>query len=546
MSEKTDVVRVLNDIADLLDLSGERFKPEAYRRAARSIEALPDDLRRVLGRGELEEIPGVGEAISEKIKEFLGTGKLHYLDELRKRFPPGILELMQLPGIGPKTARRFLVELGIQGPAELRTAIDEGRLNGVFGFGPKKIELFRAALSTTSAPAGRVPLAHAFAVAQEIIEGIRKAGHVDRIEMAGSYRRSRETVGDLDVLVTSDHPVDVITNFTKLPGVTEIRLQGDTRSTVMFRDGLQIDLRVVEPASFGAAWQYFTGNKDHNVHLRSIARDRGLKINEYGIYRGEERLGGATEEEVYDVLGMPWMPPEIRENHGEIEAALEHRLPTLLALTDLKGDLHVHLSARTKPAEVDRCLERGRELHFEYLGFVVSGTDPPSAAIAGRLQKLRRTPPAQGPKVLCGEARRSLLAKGEELPGTADYWLWDPREGGTRASATAGPPPLALVHGDLAALMDGPNAGLPIARDLGAAVEVTADGPGDGLDSNGVSQARGQGVPILVSAGGEFTAPGRTQLALGFARRGWAGPSDVLNTRPFDRLWSPPPRRKKG
>ena len=306
-----EAAAIFREIADLLDVLGEKFKPEAYRRAARSIESLTEELSAVAARNELRSIPGVGDAIEEKIRELLATGRIAYHDRLTHEVPPGLLEILRLPGLGPKTARRFWVELGVEGTAELKAAIDAGRLDGMKGFGAKKIEQIRAALSP--APAGssgaRRPIEAAYPLAMAILRALRAGAPVREAEIAGSFRRGRETVGDLDVLVTSEAPEAVFDAFSKLPEVREVRLRGGTKETVVLSNGLQVDLRVVEPEAFGAALQYFTGSKDHNVRLRSLARDRGLKVNEYGVFRGDDRVAGRTEAEVYAALGLAWIPP---------------------------------------------------------------------------------------------------------------------------------------------------------------------------------------------------------------------------------------------
>ncbi|MGA8543627.1 MAG: helix-hairpin-helix domain-containing protein, partial [Thermoplasmata archaeon] len=385
MPTNAEAVELFQGIADILDVLGEKFKPEAYRRAARSIESLTEDLSAVAARDELRTIPGVGEAIEEKLKEFLRTGRLDYYDRLRKEVPPGILELLAIPGLGPKTARRFWTDLKVETPAELADAIEKGKLTGVTGFGPKKIEQIRSALAAAKgAPAtGRFPIEKAFPIAQRLVRGLRAVSGVMECEVAGSFRRRRETVGDLDVLVTAKDREKVFDAFSKLPEVREVRLRGGTKETVILEDGLQVDLRVVEPEEFGAALLYFTGSKDHNVLLRSLARERGLKINEYGIFRGDERIGGQTEEEVYSALQLAWIPPELRENRGEIEAAAKGPLPPLVDVTDLRGDLHVHLhkrpsadlAVRETPAEVDEILSTARARKLAYVGGVVAGVD---------------------------------------------------------------------------------------------------------------------------------------------------------------------------
>ena len=385
MPTNREVAELFHEVADILDVLGERFKPEAYRRAARSIESLTEDLAQVAARNELRTIPGVGDAIEEKIGEFLKTGHIRYYDQLQKQVPPGILDLLRLPGLGPKTARRFWLELGVEGPAELADAISKGRLDGVKGFGPKKIEQIRLALAAAKGgPASaRLPIEVAYPIAQRLLTELRAAPGTVKAELAGSFRRSRETVGDLDVLVTSEDPEKVFDAFSRFPEVKEVMLRGGTKESVVLTQGIQVDLRVVEPEEFGAAWVYFTGSKDHNVRLRTMAQERGLKINEYGVLRGEERVGGRTEADVYATLDLAWIPPELREDRGEIDAAAKGPLPTLVESADLVGELHVHLPADAGAGEVDRWVAAARARKLTYLGLVVAsvGADeagPPS------------------------------------------------------------------------------------------------------------------------------------------------------------------------
>jgi DNA polymerase (family X) len=538
MSKNAEVAEQFREIADLLDVLGERFKPEAYRRAARSIESLTEDLAAVTSRDELRSIPGVGEAIEEKIREFLGSGHIAYYDRLRKEVPAGLLDLLRIPGLGPKTARRFWVELGIEGPAELTAAIEAHRLDGIKGFGPRKIEQIRTALAAAVArPAtGRMPIEAAYPVARRLVEGLRAAGSIEQIEVAGSFRRCRETVGDLDLLVTSNAAERVFDAFSALPEVGEVRLRGPTKETVILSNGLQVDLRVVEPVAFGAAMLYFTGSKDHNVRLRSIARDRGLKINEYGIFRGEERVGGTTEEEMYAALDLHWIPPEIREDRGEIEAAAKGPLPKLVEAGDLVGELHCHLRADARASDLEALVRSARERKLAYVGCVVGEVTPDrssvvaSAAILERVASLGARPPKILPVIEIGP--------GDVPPALAalrpSYAVVRPiGDAAETKAATGGKMPLALV-----AHVGGEEATrrwVTWARSNGAAIEV---GPGaDRLDSNGARAARESGVALAVPSGvgappDDPTGP----VAVGFARRAGAVPGSVRNTRPLEEI----------
>ena len=537
MVSNSEVAASLGEVADLLDLLGERFKPEAYRRAGRSIEALPESLEAISSRGELRSIPGVGEAIAEKVLELLRTGALAYLERLRGQVPAGVRELMRLPGVGPKTARRFWTELGIEGPAELARAIDAGRLTGVKGFAERKIDLLRSAVGTAGSAPGsaRVPIERAWPLARSILKALRAVPSVHEISTAGSLRRARETVGDLDVLVTADDPEAVFDAFSRLPEVAEVRLRGPTKETVVLAGGLQVDLRVVEPAAFGAALQYFTGSKDHNVRLRSLARERGLKVNEYGVYRGEERLASRTEPEVYAALGLAWIPPELREDRGEIDAAATGTLPQLVEAPDLTFEPHVHLSEHPEPSEIDRLVESARRRRLRTVGVVVGvlrGTSRPWTAPGEVVERLRRPLP-RGPELVPvleveedGAAREGvdLRALG------ARYLVLIPPRDGTYPTRRRTPslPVRLLAH--IGGTAESAPPVLELARVLGAALEI---GPGtDRFDSTAARLARESKIPLGIPTGvGRDDEDPTAEVALGFARRAGATREDVLNAR---------------
>ena len=546
MPSNAEAAEIFRNIADLLDVLGEKFKPDAYRRASRSIETLTEDLGPIAARDALGTIPGVGEAIAEKIREYLRTGRIAYYDRLQKEVPPGLVEILRLPGLGPKTARRFWVELGIEGPTELADAIATGRLDPVKGFGPRKIALIRDALrAAAAAPSGgaRMPIETAYPVAERIAGALRARSRSDRVEIAGSFRRRRETVGDLDVLVTSDEPEAVFDTFSHLPEVKEVRLRGGTKETCILSNGLQVDLRVVEPAAFGAALVYFTGSKDHNVHLRTIARDRGLKVNEYGVFRGEERVAGATEADVYAALELAYIPPELRENRGEIEAAARGPLPALVDAAEIVGDLHVHLPPTAGPPDVDRIVGEARRRRLAYVGLVIGGTSAAGAPWSLPEATIARLAAADGPAL---RVRRAIeigpSAPQRPLPaGGAEYAIGRPTAGSDPADLAApdGMPVRLIAHVAGAADERAPRGWIERARALGAAVEV---GPGaERLDSTWARHARESGTRLSVASGlGGPPDDPTFPIALGFARRAGALRKDVDNAA----AESPPAARR--
>ncbi len=517
-SETTALVDALREIADLLDLAGERFKPEAYRRAARSLEPIGPELAARDREGRISELPGIGPAIEAKVREYLTTGRIAYLDRLRASTPEGVRELMALPGIGPKTARRFWVEFGIEGPAELESALDAGRLTGAAGFGPTRLAALRSALAAGRAggSGGRRPLVEIVHRAEALRRWLTGEAAVDRAVLAGSYRRGRESVGDLDLLVTARDPVPALERFAHFPDLDRVVLRGPTKMTVRLKDGLQVDLRVVDPASFGAAEQYFTGSKDHNVTLRGRARELGLKINEYGVFRGEARIAGATEEEVYRSVGLPWIPPELREDRGEFEAADSGRLPRLVEAADLRGDLHLHLPAGATLESVEALRTAARDRHLEYLGIVVRAARPDGtlAELApGLIEALER--PTGDPAV-------HLL---EEIP-TRDAPL-DGVE--LRPWRRDGAPPIARVH--LRGPPNFPGPAPPGGPPIPVAFEV---GPSsDRLDPESARRALETGFRLLVPTGiGEGEDAPTGTVALRYARRAWATAAQIVNAGP--------------
>lgn len=364
------IAQILYEIADLLELKGVEFKPRAYRRAARSIEELDKDIVELSKDGKLQEIPGVGQAIAKKVVEIVRSGDLNYLKQLREEFPAGLLQIMEVPEIGPKTTMRLYKDLRITNLHELKKAAEEHKVRELEGFGERSEETILKGIRLLEQRSGRMLLGYAYFYAKDIIDYLISTGGYRLISVAGSLRRMRETIGDVDILVGSDEPGKVMDAFTSNPKVSEVLAKGETKSSIRLKDGIQVDIRVVATESYGAALQYFTGSKEHNIALRSYAIDKGLKINEYGVFKKDtdERIASKTEEEVYASLDMETMPPEIRENRGEIKAAIDHRLPSLIELGDIKGDLHVHSTMSDGSATVEEIALEARRIGYEYVG----------------------------------------------------------------------------------------------------------------------------------------------------------------------------------
>ncbi|HVO76675.1 MAG TPA: DNA polymerase/3'-5' exonuclease PolX, partial [Candidatus Bathyarchaeia archaeon] len=383
-----EIADLFNEIANILDLRGENvFRVNAYRRAAQNIEGLSRAIEDVAASDALHELPGIGKDLEGKILEYLESGEIDFLNELRKETPQILLDMLRIPGIGPKTAVRLHDELHVSSLEELRKAALEHRIRELPKMKAKTEENILKGLDFLSRAGSRFPIGEALPVAKRIVEELKVLPAVKKISIAGSLRRFRETVGDIDILVVSRSPEDVIRRFTHLDGVARVLAEGTTRGSVVTREKIQADLRVVEAASYGSALNYFTGSKEHNIKLREIALRLGLKLSEYGVFReggrrggaaspkprragaagAETRIAGATEEEVYEVLGLPYIPPEIREDSGEIEAARDGTLPALVEERDIKGDLHCHSDYSDGGATLEEIVAAGKKLGYSYI-----------------------------------------------------------------------------------------------------------------------------------------------------------------------------------
>jgi DNA polymerase (family 10) len=365
-----DIARIFDEIADILEVKGENpFRIRAYRRAARTIETLTQDLKVIAERGgvsELKKIPGVGEGIAKKIVEIAQTGDCKKHRELKQEVPSGVLELLAIPRVGPKTIAKVHEELGIESIEELEEAAKSHKLAGIPGLGAKVEENIVKGIEQYRGYKGRVLLSEALPRAELIVNELKQLDAVENITIAGSLRRMRETIGDIDILVVSKRPLEVMDAFTSLDGVEDIVAKGDTKSSIVL-NGIDVDLRVVDAASFGAAAHYFTGSKHHNIRIRELGVKVGLKINEYGIFSGDERIGGEDEDDVFESVGLLYIPPELREDRGEIEAAKENRLPQLVGASDIKGDLHVHTNWSDGKNSIEDMAEAALSLGYEYI-----------------------------------------------------------------------------------------------------------------------------------------------------------------------------------
>ena len=370
-----EIANILYEIAGYLEMEGVAFKPYAYQKAAITLETLEKDIEEIYkegGREALEKIPGVGKSIAEKIEEYLKTGKIKYYEELKKKTPIKIEELIAVEGVGPRKAKTLYQKLGIRNLKDLERAAKAHKISPLFGFGEKTEKNILEGIAFLKRSKGRFLLGDILPAVKEVYEKLKSLKEVETISQAGSVRRMKETIGDVDFLVTSKNPQIVMDFFVSLPGVIKVWGKGTTKASVRMKEGFDMDIRVVPKRSYGSALQYFTGSKEHNIATRKIAIEKGLKLSEYGLFRGKKIIAGETEEGIYKKLGMDWMVPELRENQGEIETALEGKLPKVIDYKDIKGDLHCHIKWKGRwdggTNTIEEMARAAIKMGYEYLG----------------------------------------------------------------------------------------------------------------------------------------------------------------------------------
>ena len=561
-----EIARILSEIADLLEIKGENpFKVRAYQRAAQAIEGLAVALLDMRGRQPFTDISGVGSSIAEKIEELLDAGQCRYHQELLAEFPASLAALLSIPEVGPRKAKVLHDELGITSVDELEQAAREGKLREIKGFAAKTEQNILRGIERLKVHKARLPLAQAHPLAMEVVEDLLLAAPVERIEPAGSIRRMRDTIGDIDILVTSSEPQVVMSTFVGLPVVDHVLEQGATKSSILSHSGAQVDVRVVDPESFGAALQYFTGSKEHNVRLRELAVRRGLRLSEYGVFdvKTERRIAGATEEEVYAALGLPLIPPEMREDCGEIAAALRGALPHLVAVEDIRGDLHVHTKRTDGHHTIEEMAETARGAGYEYIAVCDHSR---SVGMAGGLFEddlLRHVEDIRavnkrlkGITILAGTEcdirRDGSLDYPDEVLAQLDFVIAAVHSGfkmdtdsmtSRIIKAVQNPYVDALAHptGRIIGKRDPYEVDvarlLAAAGELGVAMEINSYP--DRLDLRDVHARRAKelGVKVVINTDAHDCDHLRLiTYGVATARRGWLEPDDVLNTLPLKEL----------
>ena len=557
-------VRILTEIAELLGLEGISFKPQAYRRAAQTIESLAEPIEDLVADGKHGDLPGVGPAIAKKIAEIVETGRLRYHDELKERLPIDLYELLQVHGVGPKTAKLLYEALNVRTVDDLERAARDGKIRDVPGLGAKTEENILKGLEEARGAAGRISLGAAHSLAAELVESLRTTGRFTRIETAGSLRRGRETIGDLDLLAVADDARAAAEAFVGLPDVEEVLAKGSKKSSIRLRGGTQVDLRIVPEESFGAALQYFTGSKDHNVALRKRAVARDWKLSEYGLFDAKDRmLAGATEDEVYRKLGLQLIPPEIREDQGEIPLADRGELPNLIILDEIRGDMHVHTDRSDGNASLTEMVEAAQSRGLAHVAItdhakfaeVIGGLTPDDLRLQiDEIAALNET--LDGFRVLTGIEVNiepdGALDMPDELLAELDVVIASVHGAFRLARADMTARLVRAVRHEHVDILGHPTARKigerpPIDADWdavfeaaakhGTAMEVNANPIRLDLSADLIHRAIVAGVRIAI--GTDAHCPGHFDymcLGVATARRGWATAADVLNTMPVSRL----------
>ncbi|MBI2057886.1 MAG: DNA polymerase/3'-5' exonuclease PolX [Candidatus Yanofskybacteria bacterium] len=568
----SELSKILNELAVLLDIKGVEFKPRAYEKVAYIVESLAEEVGEIYKRGgikALEEIPGVGRGIAEKIEEFIKTGKIHELEKLKAEFPVDINGLKKVEGLGPKTIKKIYQELGVKDLPSLKKAVEAGKLRQLEGLGEKSEQKILKSISFLEQFHGRFLIAAALPLSRRIVEKLRSLPEVKKAEFAGSIARMQETVGDLDILVISDKPSKVMDFFVEMLEVQDVIAKGDTKTSVRLKVGMDADLRVVPPESFGAALQYFTGDKYHNIAVREIAIKKGYKLNEYGLFKEsgiknhELRVAGETEEEIYKTLGMQWIPPELRTNHGEVQAAQTDKLPDLIGYGGLKGDLQVQTDWTDGEHSIRQMAEAAKKQGLEYI--CITDHTAALAMTGGNDEKRLLKQMAEIDKVQ-KEVSGIKILKGAEVDihkdGTLD--IDDETLEKLDVAGISVHSRFNMTEEDMTKrvvrAMENPNADIlfhPTGRlvqkreaykiDM-AEIIKTAKKTETILEANAyperldlkdeyIRQALESGVKISIDSDAHSTSHFQfLEYGIGQARRGWAEAKDVINTRSWEEM----------
>ena len=565
LMKNQEIARIFNDIADLLEIKGENpFRIRAYRRAAQNIDGLTRDVAET-PKDELMKIPGIGQDLAGKIEEYVKTGRLQFYEDLKKEVPESLSVLLSVPGLGPKTAKLLFERLKVKDIETLEQLAREHKLIVLPGIKEKTEENILKGIEMLKRGMERQPLGKVLLYANDILEHLKKEAPMKKLTIAGSIRRWKDTIKDIDILATSENPKEVMDIFVHLPHVKEVLMHGPTKSSVIIFEGLQVDLRVVEEDSFGAALAYFTGSKAHNIRLREMAVKSGLKINEYGVFREKDnkKIGGKEEEDIYRILGLPYIPPELREDTGEIEAALAGRLPQLVELKDIKGDLHVHSKWSDGSHDFEELIQEAKKRGYEYIAITdhSKGLGIARGLNAERLMEEKKEIDAinkrlKGFRLIVGtevdirsdghmDFPDDILREMDIVVASIHSGFKQNREQITKRLVSAMRNPYVSVIAHPTGRLIGEREPydvdmkevLKVAKETRTAIEINAYPLRLDLNDVYAKTAKEMGVPIVISTDTHITSQfDYMTYGVSIARRGWLGKSDILNTMGYNSL----------
>ncbi|MDD5431504.1 MAG: DNA polymerase/3'-5' exonuclease PolX [Candidatus Omnitrophica bacterium] len=558
-----EIAQIFHDIADILEIKGENvFRIRAYQRAAQTIESIPN-IENFIKQDRLTDIAGIGKDLSDRIKEYAQTGKIKMLEDLKKSIPEGLLDLLNIPSVGPKTAKLLYEKLKIKSISDLENAIRKGRLKGIFGIKDKTVENIVKGIEILKRGRERLTLAEAMVVGNEFVKELKNLSQVKSISVAGSLRRKKETIRDIDILVISDNPKKVMDSFVKIPSVRDIQAFGDTKASIRTKDDVQVDCRVVENKSFGAALLYFTGSKSFNIKLRQLAIKKGLKINEYGVFKKDKFIGGKTEEEIFKLLDLSYIEPELRENTGEIEFARENKLPKLIEQKDIKGDLHSHSSWSDGLNSIEEMAQAARKLGYSYMAItdhsqslkVARGLS--IADVKKKKEEIERiNKNLNGFRILFGtevdidsqgklDYPDSILKEFEIVIGAIHTGFKQTQAQLTKRIVSACKNKYVHIIAHPTGRLWGVREAYPIdleeilkvAKQTNTALEINAFPQRLDLNDSGCRMAKEIGVKIAIDTDSHACDQlSAMQFGVAVARRAWLSKEDVVNTLPLEKL----------
>jgi len=565
-----EIAEILVHISEILDIQGENpFKIRAYIKASQTIENLTYQLSSLEDKDKIMELPGIGEGIAKKIKELLDTGKLKYYEDLKESEYAPLIELLRIPGMGPKHAKLVHDELGVKSIEELKKAAEAGKLRELPGLGEKVEQNILQGIQQVQKFKERYSLAFIYPRAQNIVEELKKVKEIKQITLGGSLRRMKETIGDVDILVSSDKPKPVMGAFINLPQTAKVVSKGSTKSSIVTKDGFQVDIRVVKPESFGAAQHYLTGSKAHNIRIRSLGVDKGLKINEYGVFKGKKSIAGRTEEEIFKSVGLPYIPPELREDQGEIEAAQNNQFPHLIELKDLKGDLHVHSDWTDGNNSIEEMAKAAQKRGYQYIAVcdhsptigITNGLTPQrlkkhNEEIDKLNERMAQTQGGKNFRILKGievdirsngqlDFEDEILKGLDIVVGAVHTKFTQNKEEMTKRIIKAIENPYVDIIAHPTGRLIGKREPYQVNMDKimdackanGKVLELNAYPERLDLSDFNCRKAKEKGVKIAISTDAHADAHLEwIKFGVATARRGWIEPEDVINTLPLTRL----------